>query len=259
MRNSRVLNKIRSGDCARICGLGHYMPFYIRFAAHNRYDGIWLDLEHRAMDNREVQSLLALMRHNDIDCMLRPPTRDRTRLYRYMEDGATGFMFPFVDDAETARSLVEIVKYPPQGNRGIDGAGLDADYGLDHFLAKDSTYLEDANRETFIVAQIETTTALSNLDEIAQVEGIDVLFVGPGDLGARLAHADMGDLDGAIEKVAAVAKSNGKAWGIPAGAPEAIEKYHTLGAQVMSNCGDFGVVKLLETGAADFDRIVGGA
>ena len=167
-------------------------------------------------------------------------------------------MFPFVDDAETARSLVEIVKYPPLGNRGIDGAGLDADYGLDHFFAKDPTYLEDANRETFIVAQIETTTALSNLDEIAQVEGIDVLFVGPGDLGARLAHADMGDLDAAIGQVAEAAKRNGKAWGIPAGAPETVEKYHALGAQVMSNCGDFGVVKLLESGAADFDRIVGG-
>ena len=111
--------------------------------------------------------------------------------------------------------MVEIVKYPPLGNRGIDGAGLDADYGLDHFFAKDSTYLEDANRETFIVAQIETTTALSNLDEIAQVEGIDVLFVGPGDLGARLAHADMGDLDAAIGQVAAGGKKKRQGLGHP--------------------------------------------
>ncbi len=257
MRKSKVLQKIRNGQCARICGLGHYLPFFIRFASLNRYDGIWLDLEHRCMDTREVQSLLSMMRHNDIDCMLRPPTRDRTRLYRYLEDGATGFMFPFVDDVAVARSLVEAVKYPPLGNRGIDGAGLDADYGLDFFLDRESTYLEDANRETFVVAQIETPKALSNLDEIAQVDGIDLLFVGPGDLAARLEHSDMGDLDAAVERVAEAAQKHGKAWGIPGGPPEAVEKYHKMGAQMIANAGDFGVFKLLEAGAEDFDRILG--
>mgnify|MGYP001216779462 CR=1 FL=1 len=95
MRQSKVLGKIRTGRCARICGLGHYLPFFVRYAAQSGYDGIWLDLEHRAMDDREVQSVLSLAHHNDIDCMVRPQTLERTRLYRYLEDGATGFMFPF--------------------------------------------------------------------------------------------------------------------------------------------------------------------
>ena len=59
MRQSKMLKKIREGRCARICGLGHYLPFFVRYAAHSGYDGIWLDLEHRAMDQREVQALLA--------------------------------------------------------------------------------------------------------------------------------------------------------------------------------------------------------
>ena len=99
MRKSKLLEKIRAGRCARICGLGHYLPFFVRYAAHHGYDAIWLDLEHRAMEQREVQSLLALCHACDIDCMLRSPTLERTRLYRYFEDGATGLMMPLVADA----------------------------------------------------------------------------------------------------------------------------------------------------------------
>ena len=72
MRNSKTLKKIRQNQCARVCGLGHYLPFFVRYAAHYGYDVIWLDLEHRAMTDREVQSLLGLCYHNDIDCMVRP-------------------------------------------------------------------------------------------------------------------------------------------------------------------------------------------
>ncbi len=171
MRESKVLKKIRAGQCARVCGMGHYLPFFVRYAAHFRYDTIWFDLEHRAMTQREVQSVLAMCRTHDIDCMVRPPTLERSRLYRYLEDGATGFMMPFVSDAEVARQIVRAVKYPPEGNRGIDGAGLDADFGLETWIP-DSTYLADANAQTFITAQIETVEALENLEEIAAVPGI---------------------------------------------------------------------------------------
>ena len=209
------MDKVRTGRCARICGLGHYLPFFVRYAAHNGYDGIWLDLEHRAMDQREVQGLLALCRACDIDCMLRAPTLERTRLYRYLEDGATGLMMPLVSDVALARQIVEAVKYPPLGNRGLDGAGLDGDFGLDVWH-EGSTYIDDANRETFVVLQIETPQALANVEEIAAVEGVDALFVGPADLGLRLglAGGDV-DLDQAVAKVAAAAKNTAKPGGYP--------------------------------------------
>jgi len=171
MRKSKVLDKIRAGRGVRICGLGHYLPFFVRYAAHNGYDAIWLDLEHRAMDQREIQGLLAMCHAHDIDCMVRAPTLERTRLYRYLEDGATGLMMPLVSDAGLAREIVEAVKYPPLGNRGLDGAGLDGDFGLDVWH-EGSTYIDDANRETFIVLQIETPGALANVDEIAAVDGV---------------------------------------------------------------------------------------
>lgn len=259
MRNSKALKKIRQNRCARVCGLGHYLPFFVRYAAHFGFDVIWLDLEHRAMTDREVQSLLGLCYHNDIDCMVRPSTQERTRLYRYFEDGATGLMMPLISNAEDAQHIVNAVKFPPVGNRGMDGAGLDGDFGLGVWQP-DSTYTDDANRETFIVIQIETSGALENVEEIAAVPGVDTLFVGPGDLGLRL-NQDMSkpqtSLDEAIFQVADAARKHGITWGIPAGTPELIKQYRAMGAQLLAYGGDFALTTVLAHSSQDFDEALG--
>ena len=162
MRRSKVLSKWRDGKFARFAAMGHVMPFYVKHAAHRGYDGIWLDLEHRAMNTREVQTILAHCHLADIDCMVRPPTTERTRLYRYLEDGAAGFMIPFVSTPEIAEDIVRCTKFPPLGNRGLDGAGLDCNYMID----ADENFTRDANKETFIVAQIETPEAVKNAEVV---------------------------------------------------------------------------------------------
>ncbi len=258
MRKSKVLTKLRSSGFVRMAGLGHYLPFYIRYAAHFKYDGLWFDLEHRAMDSREVQSILAMCRQHDIDCMVRPPTLERTRLYRYLEDGATGFMIPFMSTAEIARHVVDCTKFPPLGNRGIDGAGIDGDFGIDVWK-EGTTYYEDANRETFIVGQIETVEGLRNVDAIAAVEGIDVVFIGPADLTHRL-ETDPNvnwTLDDAISRVSDAAERHGKAWGITAGTPEQVANYRGLGASLVPWGGDFSLMKVLEQCSEDLDGIPG--
>lgn len=258
MRKSKVLSKLRSSGFVRMAGLGHYLPFYIRYAAHFRFDGLWFDLEHRAMDSREVQSILAMCRQHDIDCMVRPPTLERTRLYRYLEDGATGFMIPFMSTADTARHVVDCTKFPPLGNRGIDGAGIDGDFGIEVWN-EGSTYFEDANRETFIVGQIETVEGLRNVDAIAAVEGIDVVFIGPADLTRRL-ETDPNvnwTLDDAISRVSDAAERHGKAWGITAGTPEQVANYRNLGASLVPWGGDFNLMKVLEQCSKDLDAIPG--
>ncbi len=257
MRKSKVLEKWRANKFARFCSMGHILPFYIRYAAHFGYDGIWLDLEHRNMDDREVQHLIALCQLFDIDCMVRPPTRQRTRLYRYLEDGATGFMFPFVSTADDAREIVSAVKFPPVGNRGLDGAGMDCNYGIDSWRA-DSTYIEDANRETFIVAQIETPEAVANAAEIAAVDGIDTLFVGPGDLGLRLDVDNTIDMtiDEAVATVAAATQQHGKAWARTASSIEEVERYRQQGAQMVPWGGDFALMNVLKNASAQLDSIL---
>ena len=259
MRRSRILAQFRSGNFARACSLGHFLPFFVRHAAHWKYDGIWLDLEHRAMPEQEVHALLALCHYNDIDCMVRPPTVERTRLYRYLEEGATGFMMPFVSTAEIARHVVEAVKFPPLGNRGFEGASLDGDYALESARPQ-STYVADANRETFIVAQIETPEAVANIEDIAAVPGIDCLFIGPADLGLRLATLQ-GDatmtLDAVVERVAAAARAHDKAWGRTVGSLEALERYRAMGAQLLPWGSDFMLASVLQTRGQELDALLG--
>lgn len=257
MRKSKTLARIRNNQVVRMCCMGHFMPFFVKHAAHNGFDCIWLDMEHRNFSDHEVQTLLVHSHLHDIDIMVRPATTEKTRLYRYLEDGAAGLMIPHVNTAEKARQLVDAVKYPPIGDRGLDGAGLDADY----YLGDTDAFVKHANEETFLVVQIETPQALKNVDEITALPGLDGVFVGPGDLGLRLKieKSDM-TLDAAYEHVAASCRKYGKAWGCPAGTPEALKQRHLQGGQLLNHGGDFGaVMNMLKTCAAAFEPFDRGA
>lgn len=257
MRKSKVLAKWRSGQFARFCAMGHVLPFFIHYAAKYNYDGIWLDMEHRNFDAREIQHLQALCHLYDIDCMIRPPTVQRGRLYRYLEDGAAGLMIPFVSDAEMARQIVAATKFPPIGNRGLDGAGLDCNFGADAWIA-DSSYIADANRETFIVAQIETPEAVANAEEIAAVPGIAALFVGPGDLGLRLAtYPELGmTIDAAVAQVAAACEKHGKVWGRTAASIAEVDRYRQQGSLMIPYGGDFALMNVLREASAELDDML---
>lgn len=255
MRKSKTLEKLRTGQPVRLCSLGHFVPAYVRHAAHFQYDCIWLDLEHRTMSEREVQALLAYFHLADIDCMLRAPTLEKTRLYRYLEDGATGLMIPHVSTADKAKMLVDAVKFPPIGNRGIDGAGFDSDF----LLQGGEDYTDAANRETFLIVQIETPQAVENVDEIVAVDGVDGLFVGPGDLGLRIRKSNLDlTLDQALQRTAEAAQKHGKAWGCPAATGERVRELRKLGAQLIAFGGDFGAfLEMLKDRSSELDEIYG--
>jgi 2-keto-3-deoxy-L-rhamnonate aldolase RhmA len=126
MRKSNALAKIRAGKPVKLAYLSNLIPAFVAQAAHHGYDAIWLEMEHRPMNPREVQLLLPIFHLYDIDVILRAPTREKAPLYRFLEDGASGLIFPLVHSAEEARALVRSVKYPPLGDRGLEGRNLDA-------------------------------------------------------------------------------------------------------------------------------------
>ncbi|MGE0755374.1 MAG: HpcH/HpaI aldolase/citrate lyase family protein [Pirellulaceae bacterium] len=242
MRNSKALARLRGGETVRTCSLGHVLPYFVCHAARSGFDCIWLDMEHRAWDRREIQALLTHFRLYDIDCMLRVSTRERAELYRFLEDGATGLMMPHISTPEQAEAIVAAAKFPPLGDRGIDNTGLDSNF---YVCPNNDEYTAWANRETFVVIQIETPLALENVDAIAAVPGVDVLFLGPGDLGLRLRHA--GDRDGsrleaAYEQVAAAARRHKKAWGCPVSGQEELRRRQAQGAQLLPVGGEFGFI-----------------
>lgn len=261
MRNSKILARLRAGQPIRIAMMGHYLPPYIAFAAAKGYDGIWLDLEHRPMDTREIQSLMAFFRQFDIDCMLRPPTTERGQLVRYLEDGASGLMIPHVSGAAMVRELVRKVKFPPIGDRGVEGRSFETDFAL--ATGGDFNKLvEHARRETFLAVQIETLTALAEVEEIAATPGVDMLFVGPSDLSLRinqLPENERVSLDDVYRRVDAACRANGLAWGSMPRTTDQVKHLATLGARLHVWGND---QKILMDGitqtAAELDTILNG-
>ena len=256
MRTSRTLKRIREGGVARCTNLGSCNPPFVALAARAGYDCIWLDLEHRGMEFRELQVLMSHFRIYDIDCLLRAPTLEKTQLYRYLEEGATGLMIPHVSTAEKARDLVNAVKFPPIGDRGLDNAGFDSAYRQTEDARE---YLEWANRETFLAVQIETPEAVENVDAIAAVPGVDLLFVGPGDLGLRygLDGDESGErLEAAFERVAAASRNHGVPWACPTSSPGDMKHRREQGASFLANTGEFMILREgLQGAATEFDGL----
>lgn len=251
LRKSKTLAKIRAGEPVRMCSLGHFNPAYVRLAAHVGFDCIWLDAEHRSFSALQLQALFSYFHQFDIDCMLRPPTTEKTRLYRYLEDGATGLMIPHVSTPENAIQLVEATKFPPLGDRGLDGVGMDAGFMWS------SDFVEHANRETFLVVQIETPQAVENVEAIAAIEGVEGMFIGPADLGLRIeqTHTKL-KLHEAIARVAEAARVNGKAWGLPVASIESLRQYRGQGAQLLAYGNDYFAMRdMLQARAAELDEV----
>lgn len=257
MRHSETLAKLRSQDIPRVIGLGSYNIAWVKHAATAGFDCIWLDTEHRAITPEQVYSLIRVGHMVDIDIMVRVPTRQKIELYRYLEEGAAGLMVPHVTTEAEARDLVQSVRFPPIGNRGVDGAGIDGDY----YLADPADYPDHANRETFLVVQIESPEALANADAIAAVEGVDILFLGPADYTLRAKHAPGApDIDAAEGQVAAAAAAQGKSWGRPAGNAEQLQALFASGARFVANGSDFSAMMwMMNEASGQFDQAIASA
>lgn len=241
MRKSKTLQKIRSGDWALSTSIAFSGSRGAELAGYIGYDCLWIDMEHKPCTSEEIFHVIQGARAADVDCVVRVRKQGYLDYFRALEDGAAGIMVPHVKTAEEAREIAMNAKYHPIGRRGMDFAGADCRYSLDDALESK----EFANRETFVMIQIEDKESLDVIDEIATVEGIDAFFIGPADLSCSLgifAEWDHPLLASAIEKIAAAAKKHGKWWGIPVGSPEEAQKYLDMGASFLNYSGDIGAI-----------------
>lgn len=241
MRKSTTLEKIRNGGWALSTAVAVGGSRIAELAGYLGYDCLWLDMEHKPCSQMDVFQMIQGARVSNIDCLVRVRKQGYLDYFRALEDGAAGIMVPHVKTAEEAQYIASNAKYPPIGRRGIDLAGADSRYMLDGGKAN----MEFANRETFVMIQIEDREALDNLDDIAAVEGIDAFFVGPQDLSASLGvfgEPNSPLMDEAIQKIAAAAKKNGKWWGMPAGNTAAAQKYLDMGASFLNYSSDLGAI-----------------
>lgn len=240
MTHSKVLSKLRAGELVRVVSINRVTdPWLTEVAGKIGFDAVWLDLEHRDFPSGVAAPMALACRATGMDLIVRIRKTGYDSPMRVLESGAQGIMVPHCLTAAEAQQWVDWTKYPPLGKRGFDGAGCDADSSL----ASPVEHLAHANRETFLMLQIEDPEAVENVDAIAAVPGVDVLFIGPGDLSISYGIPMQTSHElilNAMSKVAGACERHGKHWGMATGTPEMAQRAASAGAGLITCGGDHG-------------------
>jgi 4-hydroxy-2-oxoheptanedioate aldolase len=180
------------------------------------FDWVLLDTEHSPNELPLVQAQLdgVAFGKGTTEPIVRPAWNDIVLMKRYLDVGARTLLIPYVQNAEEAKRAVSGLRYPPGGMRGVGGTTRATRYGR----IKD--YFQRANDEACLLVQVETRTALSNIEAIAAIDGVDGIFIGPNDLAADLGylgnwqHPEVWKvMEGAVKRI----RDAGKAPGILVG------------------------------------------
>jgi 4-hydroxy-2-oxoheptanedioate aldolase len=242
MRNSRVRRRWAEGKPV-FATVAHFNdPQSAELIGLLGIDCLWIDLEHQPLGINQLENMIRAARVSDMDVMARPAKGEFMRLGRLLEAGASVIMYPRCESAKEAHQLVMSAKFPPVGERGVYTAAADNPYCLMPL----NVYLRHANEQTVIVAQIESPQAATQARAIAEVEGIDMLFFGPGDFS--VAAGVPGDfasdaVRSGMAETARQALAAGKRFGTVAGNLEDAKRVLDLGATLVAHSGDLHMVR----------------
>jgi 4-hydroxy-2-oxoheptanedioate aldolase len=203
------------------------------------FDWLLLDMEHSPNDLTDVLSQLQAAAPYPASAVVRLPWNDFVATKRMLDIGAQSVLFPYVQNAEEARQAVASTRYPPAGIRGVAGATRATRFGR----IKD--YAKHAHEEICVLVQVETKEALEHLEAIADVEGVDGVFIGPADLHASLGYpgevanpAVLPIIDDAVKRI----RARGKAPGILYADEKLARRYLELAALFVAVGADVGLL-----------------
>jgi 4-hydroxy-2-oxoheptanedioate aldolase len=146
------------------------------------FDWVLVDTEHSPIELPDVIDHLRAVNAPEVAALVRPAWNDMVTIKRLLDQGAQTLLVPYVESAAEARSAVSYTRFPPKGVRGVSGSSRSANYGLS------ADYFAQAENELCVIVQIESAGALDRVEEIASVEGVDAVFIGPSDLAASMGH-----------------------------------------------------------------------
>ncbi|MEM7330644.1 MAG: HpcH/HpaI aldolase/citrate lyase family protein [Chloroflexota bacterium] len=211
------------------------------------FDWILLDTEHTPNEPPNLVSQMQAMATGTASPIVRPAWNDAVIIKRLLDIGVNSLLVPFVQTGEEAKAAVAATRYPPEGIRGVTSSGRGAKYG------RVKNYLHEAASEIAVLVQIETDTALKNLEEIAAVPGVDGVFIGPSDLSASLGHLGNPkheEVQTALKTAVDQLKAMGKPAGILAYNPDDAKRYIKWGYQFLAVGSDLGVLRTGTTALA---------
>lgn len=215
-------------------------PISIEILAHCGYDWLLLDMEHSPNEVPGVLAQLQAMQGGTATPIVRPPWNDMVTFKRLLDIGVQTLLVPYIQSAEEARNAVSYTRYPPHGVRGYAGAPRASHYG------RVKGYAQRSAEEICVLLQVETIEGLKNIEEIADVEGVDGVFIGPGDLSAALGHLGnpkhpevLKVIDEAIARI----QARGKAAGILTGDETLAKHYVAQGCLFVAVGADQNVLR----------------
>lgn len=214
------------------------------------FDWLLLDTEHSPNEIPDLVQQLQSVQRGTATPIIRVAWNDAVLAKRALDIGAQTLLFPYVQNAEEAKRAVASTRYPPEGIRGVSVAARASRYG------RVPGYLSKANSEICVLVQVETHEAMKELEAIANVPGVDGVFIGPSDLAASLGH--LGNpahphVQAAIHEAAVRLKKVGKPAGILTGNDEEIRRYIEWGYQFVAVGSDVGLLsKAADTLAKKF-------
>lgn len=226
--------RLQNGEAVHGCWLSLGNALTAEMVAMAGFDWVLADLEHGAGSEQDALAQFQAVAHTQAAALVRVESHAPKRILRVLDMGAAGVMCPQISNVAEAKAMVDAIRYPPQGSRGIAkfvrGGGFGADF---------ADYFATANENILGIAQVESAEGLQNVEQIAAVDGIDVLFIGPSDLSAALGvfgQFESRTYIGAVDKITAAAKKAGKAVGILLPQADDYQRYYDWGVRMIA-CG----------------------
>ncbi len=244
MTNTGFAARLRAGELLRGTMLTLPSPEVADMVSRCGFDWLFLDGEHGSPTTLEWQRLLMAI-GGRCASLLRVPVLGEAPIKTALDLGVDGIIVPMVNSAQQAREAVSWSRYPPAGRRGI-GLARAQGYGLEF-----ADYMEHANERLAVVVQAEHIDAVDNIEEIAAVEGLDAVFVGPYDLSASLGKTgavDDPEVVAAIDRVTRVCRARGLALGYFGVSADSVLPYVERGFNLVCAGTDAGFVT---AGASD--------
>ncbi|EEE38410.1 4-hydroxy-2-oxovalerate aldolase [Rhodobacteraceae bacterium KLH11] len=211
-------------------------PYAAEIASTASFDWLLIDGEHAPNDLRSILAQLQIVQASDAHAAVRLPVGETWMIKQVLDAGAQTILIPMVESGEQARELVRAVTYPPHGVRGV-GAALARASGFSAI----PDYMQTADEQICLMAQVENRAGLEALDDILAVDGIDCVFIGPADLAADLGHPgqlDHPEVDGVIMDTLSRIVQAGKVAGILTLDPQMQKRYAEAGVTFMATAID---------------------
>ena len=229
--------RLIDGEAVFGCFVRYAEPALAEFTAMQGWDFLVFDGEHGTLQPREIEELCRAAELRGVTPMARVTTNEAHVILRFLDTGLHGVHVPWVNSPAEAEQAVRSVKYQPRGQRGLAGSRA-SDWGMTEPIAD---YTRRANRETLVVAQIETRAAVDAIEEYTAIEGIDVLFIGPNDLSHSLGHPgeiSHPDVVAAMDRVTGVVVASDKTLGTFVGSAAAARDWLDRGARYIATGTD---------------------